>query len=298
MTVPSVLVGGLLLALVLVGVGKASRAGWSKVHGSAWASRMRGRWPLFWITVAAALGVGVVGLLVARGDVVESADLPSLVVGLLAVAVALLTLKYVAPRPARVLVMRQDELGFSDLIFYMYQSGDQQVPRDYLLQLHVAVANVGGRKAVVSKVEIDTFHGSDRSPRQLPDAPTAIRASQFYQQHGWRNHKYFTENVSRSGPWLLEPGDVITLRFRARRGIDWSARWTLASLRSFGESVEQEFVAASGCVTWREGRHTNLDRFEVAVESVQQHEYVNALREITQEFTIRPSVDEQRIEIE
>jgi hypothetical protein len=28
-------------------------------------------------------------------------------------------------------------------------------------------------------------------------------------------------------PLMLEPDEVVTLRFRTRRGIDWSGRWTL-----------------------------------------------------------------------
>ena len=70
------------------------------------------------------------------------------VVMLTAILLFVTTLTYwlVTPRPAELLVVRPDELGLADLIFFLRpQDRHGQVPHDVLLDLHVAVLNVGGR---------------------------------------------------------------------------------------------------------------------------------------------------------
>ena len=62
--------------------------------------------------------------------------------------------------------MRQHELGYDDLIFY--GSSATEIPRDFLLQMHVAVANMGGRKGVLSRLELLALH------RRLSLAPGMV----------------------------------------------------------------------------------------------------------------------------
>ena len=71
------------------------------------------------------------------------------------------------------------ELGIDDLIFYVYpnQSTDSvAVPRDFLLQLHVAVANIGGRKLVLSALRLTHFSDEEGHSIALPDTPMPLNA--------------------------------------------------------------------------------------------------------------------------
>src|SRR4051794_13668039 len=62
------------------------------------------------------------------------------------------TLQLTLPKPAKLWVERQEELELSDLLFFMVDESNEHpaMPRDILLQLHVAVVNIGGQKGVLS----------------------------------------------------------------------------------------------------------------------------------------------------
>jgi hypothetical protein len=78
------------------------------------------------------------------------------------------------PGPAELWVERQYELEQSDLIFYRYADapglpeGVEQ-PADFLLQLDVAVANIGGRKALVSSLSLLRFIDEHGEAVRLPE---------------------------------------------------------------------------------------------------------------------------------
>jgi hypothetical protein len=250
------------------------------------------------VSFAAAVVIALVGTSLLFADELDTSDLPGLVSAALAVVVALITLWHVAPTPAKVIVVRQDELEFDDLIFYLVDLPLGRVPRDFLLQLHVAVANVGGRKAVVSRITIDQFSDRSGTPVDLPGATKTHGATRYRQRSGWRDgHPYF-ENEMEPGPWLLAPDDVMALRFRCRRGVDWSPRLELPELRAIHDALQTPIERARGTVIWRERQVTREDRFEVAVEAVQQNEYAAALRRLTQDFTVMPSIPHQPFDIE
>ncbi|GMU40105.1 MAG: hypothetical protein AMXMBFR23_09710 [Chloroflexota bacterium] len=245
---------------------------------------------VFWILIALVLiAVAIAGAF--TGFAAET-------LGALTLVVAFATLYRVVPPASRVLVMRQDELGLSDLIFYLYDEAEGRVPRDYLLQLHVAVANVGGRKAIVSHVEIDGFLDESGARIDLPDATTRIRANEYRFESGWRDGHYYYDSRQVNGPRLLEPGDVVTLRFRTRRGIDWSEHWNPASLSEFHAALAKRFAAATGSVTWREGEKVKKSRFKLDLTVEQQAEYVDAIRTLTDDFTKMPETGFQPIQLE
>jgi hypothetical protein len=109
--------------------------------------------------------------------------------------VAGLTLWQALPKPAQLVLVRQDELKLDDLIFFVVPqpnpANEQQVPRDYLLQLHVAVCNVGDKKAVLSRVRLEGFRSPERDPLRLPDSPTWLDGEQWSQQLGWVNGQLY-----------------------------------------------------------------------------------------------------------
>lgn len=213
-------------------------------------------------------------------------------------SVALLTLRYTVPRPARLTVDRLDEAGLTDLIFYIYplqddpERGEVQ-PGDYLLQLHVAVANLGDRKAVLSIIRIDGFHNSAGEIVHLPGAPHTIEGARWVQRMGWRGGQFHHENMSEPGPYVLDPDDVIVMRFRVRPGIDWSDRWTLDSLRAFCDPLSDPLCSAFGTVIWRRAGVVVTERFEVSLVVEQQDKYVRQVKDLTQDFTQIPDLPER-----
>lgn len=222
----------------------------------------------------------------------------SLVLDVMPVGLALVTLYYVIPKRASITVERQEELEISDLIFFLYQEDDRRIPRDYMFQLHVAVANLGGRKAIVSKVRLQELLDSEEHVVSLPGCPKTFNAAEYHARSGYRNGDWFFENVNVPGPWLLDPGDVITLRFRIRRGIDWSESWDLCKLRELCDALSREIIRGRGEVIWREGGKVRVSAFEVPVESVQQWEYVAAVRALTEDFTVRPRIRKWAVPLE
>jgi len=98
-------------------------------------------------------------------------------------AIATATLIATLPRQARIIVQRQDELGLDDLIFFMLDDQGRQIPRDFLLQLHVAVINVGGRKAVLSNLQLTQFCDSANNPITVPELSIPLSAQMARQMH-------------------------------------------------------------------------------------------------------------------
>jgi hypothetical protein len=209
------------------------------------------------------------------------------------------------PNPARLIVIRQDEPELDDLLFFLAPlepGGPEEIPRDYLLQLHVAVCNVGGRKAVVSAIKLKGFFTVEGRPTTLPDAPPVVAGHQRVERSGLviaeRVMERRIEADTIPPPYVLEADDVVTLRFRMRRGIDWSPRWDLAALREFSQRLEAPLVRAWLQIVWRRGDKLVTEDFHVPIEVAQQDGYVRALKALTRDFTVRPDVPEQHISIE
>jgi hypothetical protein len=212
--------------------------------------------------------------------------------------VGVVTLVGVVVRPARLVVARQDELELDDLLFMEYDP-----PTEFLLQLHVAVANVGGRKAVLSGLFLDEFLSEDGSAVLVHQFPLPLPAQIFNQLTRYRigtdgvSYREELTEMSRP-PLVLEPDDVVTLRFRARQGIDWSPRWTLQELRTLAASIQRPIVRARVRTVYRSGQTVVINRFEVGVRTKRQAEYVDDLRRVTADFTVRPAVAPHSIDPE
>jgi hypothetical protein len=234
--------------------------------------------------------------------VTRGTDAAATVLSAAGLVVALITLSFVVPKPAELWVGRQDELGLDDLIFYIYPHpappGAQQVPRDYLLQLHVAVANIGGRKAVLSSLRLDEFFDAKGQAVCLPELPIPLQAMQVDQRSGWINRERHSQLLHVLPPYLLEPDDVITLRFRARQGLDWSDRWGLQELRKFADAISRPIEGAKLTASFRRGAVLVRRSFTVSVRVLQQQEFHELLRSSTAEFTERPSFPEEAIFLE
>jgi hypothetical protein len=97
---------------------------------------------------------------------------------------------------------------------------------------------------------------------------------------------------------VLGPDDVVLLRFRARRGIDWSPTWTLDAVHSLSESLASPIVAARIELIYRRGTEVVHEEIDVPCVVEQQELYRSLLGEITDGFRRLPMVPQMPIEIE
>lgn len=228
------------------------------------------------------------------------AELAVLVITVPVLVVAVVTLLAVTPRDAEIVVQRQEELGYDDLIFY--GSSPTETPSAFLLQMHVAVANMGGRKGVLSRLDLEELQDErGRAVRPL-ETPFPMAAQIYRQTMSYRIERGLMDRVVNNEigglPLTLEPDDVVTLRFRCRRGIDWSPRWTLEEIQRFVESLRRPIVRARIRIVYRRGTRVVTTHTTVPVKTVLQAEYVARIGLLTNELTIRPDVPVQRIDLE
>jgi hypothetical protein len=189
------------------------------------------------------------------------------------------------PGPAELWVERQYELERSDLIFFRYADapglpeGVQQ-PADFLLQLDVAVANIGGRKALLSSLHLLRFIDERGETVELPNVPLPIAAQRYQQRFRWVQGERRREGEISFPPLMLEPDEVVTLRFRARRGIDWSSRWTVDLVHQIAQSLQRPISKAELLAVYRTGKKVERQTIVVAVRTEQQAAYAQDLEQL------------------
>jgi hypothetical protein len=259
----------------------------------------RSRLLLFGVVLTAAV---VSGVIVAG----SKGDLGNWLVSVAVLVIGALTLHIVAPTPGRLVVERQHELELSDLIFYVYPQpasfDDTQVPQDYLLQLHVAVTNVGGRKAVLSRLRLNRFVTRSGQRIHLPEGVHGSLQAHKWVQGRFAPNLYVGPAVPTAQqvgpPFTLEPDEVETLRFRMRRGVDWSQRWTLERLRDYAEQLTDPIVAVEGDITYRRGAKVVTDSWSVDLVVAQQELYVELFSKLTAGFTKLPDLPPVELPLE
>jgi hypothetical protein len=214
--------------------------------------------------------------------------------------VATFTLQATTVGPGRIEVERQHELEYSDLIFS--GSDSKETPREILLQFHVAAMNVGGRKAVLSRLQLLDFldaAGVAITPVRfsLPVEARVFRQTLSYTiEHGVPDQQHRVETSS--PPLVLEPDDVVTLQFRRRTGIDWGNTWKLEDIGALVASLERPIVRARLRIIYRRGRTVVTTLVEMPIDVVKQDEYVARIRALTNDLTVMPQVPAQHIDLE
>lgn len=260
---------------------------WRKEH-------LRGVDRVLWPFVVAIVLISVVIISLRGGDL--ATFLVSAAVLLLTAA----TLRYIVPQRAELYLEREHEATPDDLIFYVYEEslggGQQRVPRDFLLQLHVTIVNIGGRKAVLSSVKLTELQDNGGNRLALSELPMPVQGHQLVSRRFWTMQGPAQELQEVPPPFTLEPDDAVTLRFRVRRGIDWSVRWDLAALRTFGQELTKPIEGAKVVATFWRGAERVQREFPVDISVLQQPLYLEALRGVTRDFTVRPNVPSRAIE--
>jgi hypothetical protein len=250
------------------------------------------------LVIAGLASLGAVLIVIETGE-----EAVALVMGMPILVVSALTLWYALPLPARLVVTAQPELDLNDLLFFLSDdrspTGEaRRIPRDYLLQLHVAVANLGDRKGIVASLVLEQFLDRNGQPVVLPGAPERLTAVRWVQRSGYVNGNPHFENLNQLPPYVLDSSDAVTLRFRCRRGISWFDP-SVASLRQVHDALVRPIATAHGYLTWRDGAKVHRSAFSLPVKVVQQQAYTDAIRDLTQGFTTLPTgVEPQDIALE
>jgi hypothetical protein len=265
----------------------------------SWLDTVRNLPWYFWFGVGVSLVFLVISLVSATSGHVDWAGYQFTIA---VFAIAFATLLATLPAPAQLWIERQHELGIDDVIFYIYDEPPLgQVPRDILFQVHIAVANMGGRKAVLSVLRVDAILDGSGKALELPEFNLPVNAQRVQQGAGWRivdnvMHKHnYLEFIP--GPYVLDPDDVITMRLRARHGIDWSANWSLDKLKAFHDALNNRPIKAIRIsATFRYANRLRTVPFDINNISVlQQQQYVDELRLVTKDFTTLPNAQPRAI---
>lgn len=210
------------------------------------------------------------------------------------ILISVLTLYYSIPKGARIKVESIAELGLTDLIFYIVPAVPHDhapaYPREYTFQLQVAVSNLGDRKAVISSIQVDGFKNEFGNLIHLPDTTKVIGGMRWSQQSGFINGQRHYQNLNMLPPYVLEGDDVIVIRFRTQRGIDWSSRWTIQTIEEFAKPFQNPIVEAFGSVMWRKSGRIVKENFKIPLKVEQQAEYYAAIKDVTHDFTILPDI--------
>lgn len=254
-----------------------------------------------WLGLALICVVAVAIAVAIDQAVASGHDDATIILSIPILIVAVLTLRFTAPKPAKIVVDRLDEAELTDLLFFIHTlpgPEDEQQPVDYLFQLHVAVSNLGERKAILSAIRIEGFRTGREEVVHLPNAPERIGGMRWVQQSGWVNDRMHFQNISDPPPYVLDRDDAIVIRFRVRRGIDWGEQWTLEALRSFTEPLRYPIVSAFGTVIWRRAGEVIRERFDVDLKVEQQAEYVAAAERLTRGFCAVPNVPLRPFQLE
>jgi hypothetical protein len=224
-----------------------------------------------------------------------SNDAAPAILTIVVMAIALATLYFTANRPAELQIDGFDEAGLSDLIFFIYEG----VPRDFLLQQHVAVANIGHRQAVLTSIHISAFLASDGTTVELPQVPVPLGGAIYSVRHIYLEDGRGGTAMHRElihPPFGIAPHDVVVIRFRCRRSLAWSQEDdSLETVRAWHTAVAAPITAAALELTYRRAGKTVRKQTSVPLNVEQQREYADLLESLTRGFTTWPNVEQQVI---
>ena len=211
--------------------------------------------------------------------------------------VATVTLVVTWPRPARLAAVPLPELEIKDLVFFD-STDDASGDFSYLLQLNVGVTNSGNRKGILMRMWIDEFTTKDGRSITLPEAKSMIDGAMWSQRSGYVNGERIFENYATFPPVALLPDDVIVLRFRTRRGIDWSPKWDLGVLKELRASLASPIADAHGTMVWRDDKEVHKDQFSVPITTEGRAQWLDRLDAVTKDMKEHPGFEQRQLYIE
>lgn len=252
--------------------------------------------PIMWTVVTVAV---VALVLTTVQDNQGPSDFGLLFLNVVLLLITALTLHLTIPDPAKLWVINQEELETDDLIFFVVGDTSEGRPRDYLAQIHVAVANTGGRKAILSHLRLIGFVDSGGGEVELNLG--SVEATQYITRTRWTNtHPVLVDqypNMEKqtfrdvlTGPFVLSPDDVIPLRIRARGVVDWSPQWDLKAVSALAIDLTLPITTAKLKATFRRGPELVHETFDIPISVAGQNRYRAALRHHTNDLTSAPDL--------
>jgi hypothetical protein len=132
----------------------------------------------------------------------------------------------------------------------------------------------------------------------LPEVPLPIASQRYQQRFRWVGRERLRDAEVTFRPLMLGPDEVVTLRFRARRGIDWSSRWTLDLLGQAAQSLRRPISEAELLAVYRTGERVERQKIVVAVRTEQQEAYTRDLEQLTEGVMQLPRLPQRPFELE
>jgi hypothetical protein len=211
-----------------------------------------------------------------------------------------ITAYQVLPRRASIELQKHTRrVQTDDVIFYLYSeqawvhhsggiTGAQyDVPRDILINVPAVLINIGGRKAVVSDA-VGWLCDCDGSRIELPIMPSEVPVSLLVSRTRYSGAGPVLENQLVPPPYVLDPDDVVAVQFRSRPQINWSHHWNLDAVRELYRALDRPVARLTGIITWRRGAETIETPFTIPINAVQQENYREQLRYLTDNFSAWP----------
>ena len=116
------------------------------------------------------------------------------------------------------------------------------------------LGNTGGTKSIITKVQITSVKDQNGKILDFPELPKRIEGRQYSRQIIWENQKQSFNPKETPPPFVLLPNDVLLLRFRDRRGIEWGKKWDIEKIAAFYKNVSIKPSHVTVEVIYRWGR--------------------------------------------
>lgn len=213
---------------------------------------------LLWLGI---LTVLIVAAIYSMGD---DGSLANFVLGAAVLLLTGLTLDLTYLRGPKLVATRPDELGVVDVVFF---ADPKQMAADFLVQVHTAVANVGGRSAVLTTIKLVEITNGNGQRIDLPNTPAQIQGTEYRTWTHWREGEQTFERTITPPPFVLAPDGVMVFRFRAGRGIEWGTKWTLEMVRDLREVLASDIKGGVIEVGYREGEKLRMHRLRIQVRT-------------------------------
>ena len=255
-----------------------------------WQHRIGVLWLLVVLVTAVALVLSVAGRL----------DVASFILTVAVLLITSLALQAAWLTPARLVLERQQELRHTgDLMFWTYNQPDVPeglLPAEAKLDMYMAVANVGGRKALLLGLSLEDYLDALGQPVRSLVLPAPVLAYEYRQWEerdllaGGNMPRFLSEK--KMPPFVLEPDEVLSLRLRATRSVEYGHP---AEVRVIARQLATPITQGRLLLIYRRGQQLVRETVVVPLVTDAQDYFVNRLAIVTKEFTEVPALQRQQV---
>ncbi len=255
-----------------------------------WQHRTGVLWVLAVLVTAVALVLSIAGRL----------DVASFILTVAVLLITSLALQAAWLTPARLVLERQQELRHTgDLMFWTYNQPDVPeglLPTEAKLEMYVAVANVGGRKALLLGLSLEDYLDELGQPVRSHVLPAPVPAHEYRQWEardllaGGNMPRFLSEK--KMPPFVLEPDEVLSLRLRATRSVEYGDP---TEVRMIADQLATPITQGRLLLIYRRGQQLIRENVVVPLVTDAQDYFVKRLAIVTKDFTEVPAVQRQQV---